>query len=111
MPDDTRSRIRTLWLRAWPAWTVLGAIAVIIAGMILGEAVPVLQENRFSALAGVGGTGCLIVFGLPLLAAWAVWSLLRVRHWAARVAIYLVLWCGDAWLAGWLFVNFMGWQS
>ncbi len=77
----------------------------------MGEAVPALRQNRASALAAAGGTLCLFVFGLPLLVAWAVWSLLRVRHWGLRGAIYLVLWCGDVWLAAWLFVNFMGWQS
>jgi hypothetical protein len=87
-----------------------GAIGLIIAGMILGQAVPVLEEHRVTALVAAGGVACLIVFGAPLVVAWGVWSLLKIRHWVARSAVYLVLWLGDLGFLVWWVGHAPLWQ-
>lgn len=110
MSENATSRVRRLWLQAWPAWIFVGAIGLMLAGVILGQVVPILEEYRVTPLAAAGGIACLIVFGFPLLVAWAVWSLLKVRHWAARCAVYLVLWLGDLCLSVWLVVHSPLWQ-
>jgi hypothetical protein len=110
MSENATSRVRRIWRQAWPAWVLAGAIGLIIAGMILGQVVPILEEYRVTALAAAGGVGCLIVFGVPLLVAWAVWSLLKIRHWAGRSAVYLVLWLGDVGFLVWWIEHAPLWQ-
>jgi hypothetical protein len=90
MSHDRPSRLRTIWLRAWPGWLFLGAVVFTRFISAMGAALS-LQQYHVSDIAEFGGNACLIVFGLPLLAAWGLWSALSVRHGAARLGVYMAL--------------------
>ncbi len=90
MSNDPSSRPQTIWRRAWPAWLLLGATLLIWLVSAVGAA-PWLQQYRISDTAEFGGGALLVVFGLPLLIAWGLWSAFSLRHWAARLGVYAAL--------------------
>lgn len=103
LTDNPPPRRATRWRRAWPAWVFLGAACLIVITGVAGN-LPGLAQYRITTIAAFWGTACLVMFGLPLLIAWAAWSLLKARHWAARVAIYLALTLAAVLACLWLFV-------
>ncbi len=104
MSPERPSWLQSCWLRAWPACLFVGA-AVFFWGLAAAGAAPGLQAYRVSEFATFWGAAFLIVVGLPLLAAWALWSALGLRHWAARLALYLVFVAADFALCAWLFFS------
>jgi hypothetical protein len=104
MSSDPPSWLRSCWRRAWPACLFVGAAVIFWVVAALGEA-PSLRTHRVSEIATFGGVVFLIVVGLPLLAAWGLWSALRIRHWAARLSLYAGLLVADFSFCVWLFLN------
>jgi hypothetical protein len=102
MPSDSPSRLRSCWRAAWPACLFVGAAVFFLIVAAAGQASG-LQTYHVSEIATFWGTAFLIVVGAPLLAAWALWSALGLRHWAARLALYLVFVAADFALCAWLF--------
>lgn len=102
MSSDPASPLRSCWRRAWPACLVVGAAAFFCALAAAGEA-PALRTRHVSEIAAFWGTAFLVVVGLPLLAAWALWSALGIRHWAARLSLYAGFLMADFALCAWLF--------
>ncbi|MGO9768547.1 MAG: hypothetical protein ACLPSW_03125 [Roseiarcus sp.] len=102
MPSDPPSRLQSCWRAAWPACLFVGAAVFFWVLAAVGRA-PGLGAYRPSDIATYWGTAFLIVLGLPLLAAWALWSALGVRHWAARLALYVAFLAADFALCAWLF--------
>jgi cobalamin biosynthesis protein CobD/CbiB len=80
-----------LWRRAWPATVALGLVALVFLGKIVAQLVPAWRGTRTPDVIALGGLWALVLLGLPLLLAWALWSVLRVRHWAGRLAVYVVI--------------------
>jgi hypothetical protein len=102
MPSDPPPFLRTCWRSAWPACLVFGAAVFVWLLATVGDATA-LRTYRVGEIAMYWGTAFLIVVGAPLLAAWALWSALGVRHWAARMAFYLAFLAADFGLCAWLF--------
>ena len=104
MSSDPPSWLRSCWRRAWPACLFAGAAVLFWLVAALGEA-PALRGRRVSEAATFGGIVFLAVVGLPLLAAWGLWSVLGIRGWAARLGLYAGLVVADLSFCVWLFVN------
>jgi hypothetical protein len=102
MPFDPPSRLRSCWRATWPAFLFVGAAVFFWVLAAVGQA-PGLRAYRVSDIATVWGVAFLIVVGLPLLAAWALWSALGIRHWAARLSLYVAFLAADFALCAWLF--------
>lgn len=93
-----------LWRRAWPASLVLAAAALVFVGSMIASAMPGLRGTRAADVVPIWGMWGLVVFGLPLLFAWALWSAVRVQNWAGRLGIYVVMLLSICGLCVWLFV-------
>ena len=85
MSDVSDSR-PGIWIRAWPAWLLLAVLALVLA---VSAATAIMAPNVGSPL--WAGLGLLALFGAPLLAAWGLWSVLGVRHWALRLGVYILV--------------------
>jgi hypothetical protein len=79
------------WRRAWPASLFAAAVALVVAASAIVGALPGLRGTRAAMVVPVAGIWSLVVLGLPLLCAWALWSLMRVRHWAGKLAVYVAI--------------------
>ena len=96
MPPDA-----PLWRRAWPASLLLAAAALVFLCKFIARLVPPWRDTRTPDVIGLGGLWMLVLLGLPLLLAWALWSMMRVRHWAGRLGVYAVIVLGIAALCLW----------
>jgi hypothetical protein len=92
-----------LWRRAWPASVVLAAAAVLFICNVVAHVVPGWRGTRTPDVIAIEGLWALALLGLPLLLAWALWSVMRVRHWAGRLGVYVVVVLAIVALCFWLF--------
>jgi len=101
---DQMSVAAPVWRRAWPASLCVVGVVLVIVGRMVARVVPGLRGTRVADEVAIWGMWGLALLGIPLLLAWALWSLTRVHHWAARVGIYLAVVLGVAGLCLWFFV-------
>ena len=81
---ESVSPYRRAWSVAWPAFIVIGALAMLwLVSTMLDLAYP----GRGSPWSG--GLTFIALFGVPLIAAWGVWSAFGWRRWAARLGVYI----------------------
>lgn len=95
--------LRRCWHGAWPACLLVGAFVVTWIGSALTWMLS--PGTRSSDIVWFGGLAFLLVFGIPLLIAWGIWSGFGLRHWAGRLALYGVIVLCEICLFGWLFVQ------
>ena len=107
MSSDPPPWLRSCWRRAWPACLFIGAAVFLWSLAAVGDT-PGLRAYRVSEIATFWGIAFLIVAGLPLLAAWALWSALGIGHWAARLSLYAGFLVADFGLCAWLFFGTAG---
>jgi hypothetical protein len=91
------------WRRAWPASLFLAAVALVIVARAIVGALPGLRGTRAAMVVPIVGLWSLAVLGLPLLCAWALWSVMGVRRWAGRLGIYVATVLGVCALCVWFF--------
>jgi hypothetical protein len=91
------------WRRAWPASLFLAAVALVFVVSAIVGALPGLRGTRAAMVVPIAGIWVLVVLGLPLLCAWALWSLVRVRHWAGRLGVYVAIVLGVCAFCVWFF--------
>jgi hypothetical protein len=99
------ARLVRLWWRAWPVWLCLGWLGVMLIFGVVGG-LPVLAPYRIDTLALFYGSVVLVLLGGPLLLAWAIWSVFRLRNRWGRAVIFLVLLVLGTAVFGFLVVNF-----
>jgi hypothetical protein len=100
MPPDA-----PLWRRAWPLTLGLAAAALVFLCNVIAHLVPGWRGTRTPDVIAIGGLWTLALLGLPLLLAWALWSVMRVRHWAGRLGVYLVVVLAIVALCVWFFFS------
>jgi hypothetical protein len=103
-PPGAPSALRRLLGRIWPAWPVCGALVAIPVGNIVGN-LPMLRPYRIDGWITVLGIAGIVLIGLPFLFAWALWSVLGIRHPAARAGLIAGIVFADVTLSAVLFLG------